>query len=128
VLLRYALGDITVLSRERCPHCGSWTDRLTAMPRRADALLKIKGTLVNPDVLTQAAEAAVGAREFQFVVEHDGVGDRLTLKLAEGGAIPGVAEAVKRACGVTPAVEYVSAAALAGSSWKLKRVVDLRRG
>ena len=124
VLLRYALGDISVLSRAQCPHCGSWTDRLTAMPRRADALLKIKGTLVNPDVLVQAVEAAVGGREFQFTVTED----RFTLKLAQGAPIQGVEEAVKRACGVTPVVEYVAPEALAGTSWKLKRVVDLRKG
>ena len=93
------------------------------MPRRTDALLKIKGTLVNPDVLVQAAEAAVGAREFQFTVTDE----RFTLKLAQGSPIAGVAEAVKRACGVTPVVEYVPAEALAGTSWKLKRVVDLRK-
>ncbi len=125
VLLRYALGDISALDRGRCPHCGSWAERLVAMPRRADALLKIKGTLVNPDVLAQAAEAVLGAREFQFTVEQD----RFALRVA-GPADPelerSVAEAVKRASGVTPSLEFVGAGDFA-STWKLKRVVDLRR-
>ena len=43
LLLRYSLGDISTRSRTRCPHCGAWTDRLTTMPRRVDALVKIKG-------------------------------------------------------------------------------------
>src|SRR5687768_2396631 len=67
VLLRYALGDTAALSRERCPHCGAWSERLVSTPRRADALRKIKGTLVNPEVLVQTAEGVLGAREFQFI-------------------------------------------------------------
>jgi phenylacetate-coenzyme A ligase PaaK-like adenylate-forming protein len=125
VLLRYALGDISALSRERCPHCGSWAERLVAMPRRADALLKIKGTLVNPDVLAQAAEAALGAREFQFTVEEN----RFALKVAgtpDSQLETRVVEAVKRASGVTPALEFVAPGDFV-SAWKLKRVVDLRR-
>lgn len=128
VLLRYALGDVSVLSRDRCPHCGSWTDRLTAMPRRVDRLVKIKGTLVNPDVLVQAAEQALGAREFQFSIRRgaDGV-DVLALTVA-GEAQPGLAERIKAACGVTPVVEFAGADSLAdlAQGWKAKRLVDLR--
>ncbi|HEY5900637.1 MAG TPA: AMP-binding protein [Burkholderiales bacterium] len=129
VLLRYALGDTSVLSRERCPHCGSWTDRLVAMPRRADALVKIKGTLVNPDVLVQAAEAVLQGAEFQFTITRNADGsDALTVKLADGASGERVVQAVKQAAGVTPALQIVSAAAFAdpSRSWKTKRVVDLR--
>jgi len=130
VLLRYALGDTSVLSRSRCPHCGSWTDRLVAMPRRADRLLKIKGTLVNPDVLVQAAEGVLGGREFQFSVARDAGGDVLALKIAAGGGAPlaeRLAQSVKQACGITPVVQF-AAEPLAdpGRAWKAKRVVDLR--
>ncbi len=124
VLLRYALGDISVLSRGRCPHCGSWTDRLVAMPRRADALLKIKGTLVNPDVLVQAAEATLGAREFQFTIEEENFAVNVAGG-ADGDLEKNLMEAVKRASGVTPRVNFVAPGELI-SSWKLKRVVDLR--
>lgn len=125
VLLRYALGDLSVLERGRCPHCGSWSERLVAMPRRADALLKIKGTLVNPDVLAQAAESALGAREFQFTVEES----KFALKVAgapDADLEKNLVEAVKRASNVTPVVEFVAPGEFV-STWKLKRVVDLRR-
>ena len=125
VLLRYALGDISVLDRGRCPRCGSWAERLIAMPRRADALFKIKGTLVNPDVLAQAAEAVLGAREFQFTIEED----RFALKIAgepDNRLNQSLVEAVKRASGVTPLVEFVAHGDFI-ATWKLKRVVDLRR-
>lgn len=124
VLLRYALGDISTLTRERCPHCGSWTDRLTSMPRRADALVKVKGTLLNPDVLVQTAEAILGAREFQFVI---GEGEVLGLNVAgprDETLSKTVASQVKAACGVTPVVSF---GAIGGDSWKVKRVVDQRR-
>lgn len=131
VLLRYSLGDTSVMSRRRCPHCGAGTDRLVAIPRRADRLLKIKGTLVNPDVLEQAAEAVLGAREYQFVVEHSDGTDVLVLRVAsrpEQGLSERSKEAVKRACGVTPVVDFVSAEVLVDPKrWKAKRVVDQRR-
>jgi phenylacetate-coenzyme A ligase PaaK-like adenylate-forming protein len=132
VLLRYALGDISTLSHDRCPHCGAWTDRLVAMPRRADRLMKLKGTLVNPDVLVQAAEGVLGAHEFQFAVSSSGAGDVLTLKVAagdDGMLAASLAEAIKRACGITPAVEFVAADAISdpSRSWKARRVIDQRR-
>ena len=124
LLVRYALGDISALTRERCPYCGSWTDRLTAMPRRADALLKVKGTLLNPDVLVEAAEAVLGATEFQFSVRD---GEVLALDVAaspDESLSRRLTDCVKQACGVTPAVSFGS---VASDSWKMKRVVDQRR-
>lgn len=131
VLLRYALGDTSILSRSQCRHCGSWTDRLVAMPRRIDTLMKIKGTLVNPDVLVQAAESVIQGREFQFVVTRGGDGaDALTLRVPPEAAGLGerLARAVKQAAGVTAAVELAEPHAFAdpSHSWKAKRVVDLR--
>lgn len=131
VLLRYALGDTSVLSRERCAHCGSWTDRLVAMPRRVDSLLKIKGTLVNPEVLVRAAESVLQGREFQFVVSRAQDGsDSLTVKLPHEAAalVEPLSKAVKQASGVTAAVELAETEAFAdpSRSWKAKRVVDLR--
>ena len=124
VLLRYALGDVSTLTRERCPHCGSWTDRLVTMPRRIDALLKIKGTLVNPALMVEAAENVLGGREFQFVVADD-----LTLYIAGAESMDtgrSVATAVKSAVGVTPKVSFVAEIDQSASAWKLKRVLDQR--
>jgi phenylacetate-CoA ligase len=124
VLARYALGDTSVLARSRCPHCGAWTDRLVATPRRVDDLVKIKGTLVNPAVMVAAVEELLGGREFQFVIE-----DGLTLSLAgapDAGLSQACATAVKAAVGVTPQVRFVPDIAQAGGAWKLKRVLDAR--
>ena len=138
VLLRYALGDISVRSRERCPHCGSSTERLLALPRRADALVKIKGMLVNPDVLIQALETELGGCTFQIVVSSAARGaaisaDVLTVRVAgadDTGLAGRLAARVKEAIGVTPDVTFVSADSLAdpSASWKTKKLLDLRGG
>jgi len=121
VLARYALGDTSVLARERCLHCGSWTDRLVATPRRVDDLEKIKGTLVNPALMVAAGEELVGGREFQFVIAES-----LALNVA-GAADPALAEslsnAVKSAVGVTPEVNFIREIPQGSGAWKLKRVV-----
>ena len=124
VLLRYALGDISVRSRDRCPHCGSSTERLVSLPRRADALVKVKGMLVNPDLMVQALEAELGTRAFQVVIttvdpQVPLSGDVLLLRVA-GTAEPALASRlalrVKDAVGVTHGVEFVDAQTLVDQS------------
>jgi hypothetical protein len=68
VLLRYALGDTSVRTQQPCPQCGAITDRLIQTPHRVDALLKIKGMLVNPAVVVAALDALLGARAYQVQV------------------------------------------------------------
>lgn len=135
VLLRYALGDISVRSRERCPHCGSWTDRFIAMPRRVDALVKIKGMLVNPTVLVEAIESRLGGRTFQAIVERRGsdelAGDTLVVRVADRSSPAGhddLIAAVRAAIGVTPEIQHVATDALVdpGEAWKMKKFVDRR--
>ena len=136
VLLRYALGDISERSRERCPHCGAATERLMTLPRRADALVKIKGMLVNPDLMLEALEAELGARAFQVVIagaDPDAPLSADVLSLRVSGDTDAVlaerlAATVKQAVGVTPSVDFVHADALAdpSASWKAKRFIDRR--
>ena len=136
VLLRYALGDISVRSRERCPHCGAQTDRLVTLPRRADALVKLKGMLVNPDLMLEALEAELGARAFQVVIAKADPDAPLSADVlfvhvagdADAVLTQRLAARVKQAVGVTPSVAFVHADALADPSaaWKMKKFVDRR--
>ena len=136
VLLRYAIGDITVRERGPCPGCGRATDRFVAMPYRADDLVKIKGTLVNPMLAIAAVEGDAEIAEFQLVVEKSEPGAALSLDVlrlrvaARAGAADAMrvrlAERVKQAIGITPVVELVPSAALETGGWKAKRFVDLR--
>lgn len=135
VLLRYALGDASVLTHDPCPHCGATTERLTQLPQRSDGMVKVKGMLVNPAVLLEAL-GSMG--EYQLVVDHAAPGDphsmdRLVLRLAPASDDPGLparaAAEVKLAIGVTPEVELVAPGAVydAEGAAKAKRLVD-RRG
>lgn len=136
VLLRYVIGDITTRTRERCPHCGRTTDRFTTTPYRADDLVKLKGTLVNPALVVAALEGDPDIADFQVVAEKSEPGAELSLDVLRlrVAARPGAGEAlaarlaerVKRAVGITPLVELVSASSLETGAWKAKRFVDLR--
>lgn len=139
LLLRYSTGDLSVLSRSACPHCGATTDRFTEMPQRADDLVKIKGMLVNPTVVEAAVLAVEGVKEYQALVERENMADpfsmdRLRIRIAGTDPLadkaPLVSLAVKQATGVTPLVECVEASAIYGpnGSLKLKRFVDQRKG
>lgn len=137
VLLRYLLGDVSVRSQAPCPHCGVLTDRLVQTPRRSDALLKVKGMLVNPEALVAALDAVLGATPYLLSVRPSDAGqalsaDRLLLQV-EGRAQDGhedLAAVVKRACGVTPELSFEPPGRLApsGGNWKAKKFVDLRAG
>ena len=138
VMLRYTLGDVARLTRARCPHCGASMERLLSIPRRVDGLLKIKGMLVNPQALVDALMGEPALAEFQAVLVKDVPGDPLSMDRLVLRAVPAatpdaaiaarVADRVRRACGVTPVVEWTTAddALLAGRGWKAKPILDLR--
>ena len=138
VLLRYLIGDVARMSRSACPHCGATVERIVSQPRRADALVKIKGMLVNPALLEpcMAGFDAVLQHLFRVRKEDDDPFsmDVLDLDVAidPARAGPDLAErltaAVKAAIGVTPRVRVVAHADLVdpGRAWKTKRFVDLR--
>ena len=139
VMLRYALGDVARLTRERCRHCGALTERITSLPRRVDGLVKIKGMLVNPQSLVDAVQGEPGLLDFLAVVDKENPSDplsmdRLRLRIVPAaGAKPALeqslAERVQRAVGVTPNVERTTAEdpLLAGRGWKVQPLLDLRK-
>lgn len=138
VLLRYQVGDLSVLSRAPCPRCGATTDRLVATPRRMDALIKIKGMLVNPDPVTAALSADPSVAHFRLTVEHSDPQDtlspdmlRLTVAPTAEATEPAarLTDLVKRETGITPIVDLVDATAFEAEakSWKAKGFEDRRK-
>jgi phenylacetate-CoA ligase len=138
LLLRYAVGDVARISSERCPNCGMLTERIVSMPHRFDGLVKIKGMLVNPQLLVDAIMGEPDIVEFQAFVDKEDPADslsmdRLRIKLvpkanADGNINRHVIERVRRAISVTPLIEITTSddPALKDRGWKAKPLIDLR--
>lgn len=75
VLLRYLVGDSAGLKLEACPHCGALGERLVARPARSDALVKVKGMLVNPALVIDALAGDPAIWEMQLAVLKANVAD-----------------------------------------------------
>ncbi len=106
------------------------------LPRRADALVKIKGMLVNPEAMLDALDSELAGRAYQAIISsaHPGAalsGDVLTVRVAGTRAdalAERLARKVKDAIGVTPQIDFVEAERVVDqtASWKTKKLVDLR--
>ena len=139
VMLRYALGDVARLARDKCRRCGALTERIVSMPRRVDGLVKIKGMLVNPQSLVDAVQGEPSLLDFVAVVDKEKPADplsmdRLRLRIVAAGGTSdaleqSLAARVQRAIGVTPEVARTTAddPLLAGRGWKVQPLVDLRK-
>jgi phenylacetate-coenzyme A ligase PaaK-like adenylate-forming protein len=145
VLLRYAGGDIVTLSREPCSFCGQEGERVVTTPRRVGGLVKVRGMLINPDIIVENLSSMEGIGEFQIVLQCEdrpGAMDELLVRVETAGlqetspeakeGKQGLQEAIVRrvqeAVSVRPEVEFVPSGQLydSGGSIKVKRIVDLR--
>lgn len=141
VLLRYRVGDIVAMESGVCGDCGRSGPRFTTDPFRADGLVKIKGTLVDPQALHNRLSPLLsveGVSDYQLrvghAVENDRYsGDRLAVRIA---CAPGAREAAAQrvqalatlAIEVTPEVEFLSQDGFEETSqdYKFRRFVDDR--
>lgn len=138
VLLRYAVGDVVALTRERCPACGRTAERIVSQPVRTAGLVKVKGTLVNTGVLRDALERLEGVDEYQVLLDRERPDDPLSsdvlrVRLATAAAEPEalvqrVRASLTELVHVTPEIELVAADAIYDvlATAKPRRVVDLR--
>lgn len=137
VLLRYSLGDISTRTREKCPNCGALTDRFITAPRRADQLIKIRGMLVNPDILVDLLAGHPGIAEYQIVVEPgsgDAALEQLRVRVAptKDGDAAALEEELKaaivEAVHVRPVFEWTEPDNIVGvkGAIKTKRFIDKR--
>lgn len=139
VLLRYALGDMSTLTRETCPHCGANTDRFMAMPARADDLIKVRGMLINPGAVSEVLLADGRVDEFQIVIDREDPKDLLSMDVMRLRVAPNpdagpeladrLKEAVRVATGVRPEIEFHSVQDIydPDASLKAKRFLDRRK-
>lgn len=139
VFLRYLVGDLIALRMGACPHCGRLGEQIVQLPRRTGSLLKVKGMLINPDLIIEALSGESAIREYQLVVRKTDPADpdsmdRLVLRLeveAEAreriaAAVPGI---VQRVCMVRPDIEFAGPGEIHDrqSNMKSRMVVDERQ-
>ena len=138
VFLRYLVGDIAAFKLDHCPHCGRLGERIIASPRRTGALLKIKGMLVNPELVFDELSVDSAIREFQLVVRNSVPGDpdsmdALVIRLeveqdAETRLAAELPAKVKRLVMVRPEIEFARHGEIHDpmKSMKAKRFIDER--
>jgi len=138
VLLRYITGDLNAISNETCPHCGRQGPRVVTNTVRTAELVKLKGTLINPDFIKEAIATVEGIEEYQIVFTKEQLddpysGDKLLLRVASQAneqerirtqLITKVAEAAE----MRPSIEFVGMSDIFDPAKTLKstRVVDVR--
>jgi len=139
VLLRYIIGDLVGLRLEACPHCGRLGERIVSPPRRTGDLVKVKGMLINPDLVYELLSADRAIREFQLVIRKSEASDpdsmdelivRLEASEAERGRLSSeVPGQVRAAVMVTPEVEFAAEGEIHDpmKNLKARRLVDLRK-
>jgi phenylacetate-CoA ligase len=138
VFLRYLVGDIVAMTNATCPHCGRTCPRITSQPVRSGDVLKIKGTLVNLQVLKDQLERLPAVEEYQIVIRPMDASDPFSMDellvrvsarddLHAATAREIIAEATKTAH-VRPLVEFVDRNEIFDplSGAKPRRVVDQR--
>lgn len=143
-LLRYLVGDIVAVTNKPCPHCGRNDQRIVAAVgstygTRTKELMKVKGTLINPETMRDAVANTSGVIEYQFVVtkekEDDPYSmDLLKLRVAADKGVDlvnmekSLKEKVKKAVELTPKIEFVSPSEIfdPGATLKATRIVDER--
>jgi phenylacetate-coenzyme A ligase PaaK-like adenylate-forming protein len=69
LFLRYKVGDVVSMTTATCPHCGRTSPRITSQPVRTGDIVKIKGTLVNLQILKERLDTFSALDEYQIVVQ-----------------------------------------------------------
>lgn len=138
VLLRYLVGDVIGLAERHCDVCGHDGISIVRPPHRVGQLVKVKGMLVNPELIGEALAADRTIEEYQVVVRsspEDGEGprDELVVRLEAPDReherlTSEVPQRVRQAVMVGPRVEFVAAGTLHDPvrNIKAKRFVDER--
>jgi len=98
-LIRFATGDLSVLSGDPCP-CGRTSPRLMKLLGRVDQVTKVRGLFVHPEQVESLVRKVPEVASAQFVVTRTGHDDQMEIRaiLKDGVAASGaLAERVKEA-------------------------------
>jgi phenylacetate-CoA ligase len=135
--LRFLVGDMTRLTRERCACGRSGTRALGGFVGRADDMLNVRGVTLFPSALEDAVRRVpeVG-EEFEIVLTSERELDVLTLRVECRPDVPSgdheivakrVESEVISRCELRPVVEVLAHGVLERTQQKARRVRDLRQ-
>ena len=137
-LIRFVVGDIVSIDHSPCQHCGRTSERIVGPVVRTKDLIKVKGMLINPDVLLDVLQSMAAIAEFQIVIQQEDNNDPLSMDemlirvaLQDGFDVTIREEIVaqaNRAINVTPRVEIINIEEIykAGAQTKAVRFIDRR--
>jgi phenylacetate-coenzyme A ligase PaaK-like adenylate-forming protein len=144
VLLRYVIGDIGAMTHETCPYCGRNSERIiiavgSTYATRTTELVKLKGTLINPEVLRDEVANTPGVKEYQIIFTKKDPSDpysldELVVKIAPAEGVDrgkleeDIKMKLRTAVEMTPKVEFVAMEEIYDPTVALKayRVIDMR--
>ena len=138
LFLRYLVGDHVTMSNAPCPFCSRTSPRITSQPVRTGDIVKVKGTLVNFQLVKDKLEGMAAVEEYQIVVRPADVADEFSLDelVIRVAARPehraDLERQIRTEIGqniqVTPVIEFVAKDVIydPASMAKPRRVVDLR--
>ena len=144
VLLRYAIGDYAAISHEACPFCGRNSMRMmiavgSTYASRTSELVKLKGTLINPEILRDEIANTEGVTEYQVVFTKKDPDDPyspddLVIKVGRTGDRPEddiaaeLQKRVQRAVEMRAGIQFVELSEIFDPTVALKavRILDLR--
>ena len=137
VVIRYAIGDLTSMTHEQCPHCGRTSERIVSNPIRIGELTKVRGMLVNKETLEEQLTLIPEIDEFQAVITKTDPQDLYSMDeiLVKAATKTGdklaleriIVNKIKEVIGVKPRVEFMERDQIYdGQKMKMTRVVDVR--
>ena len=129
-LVRFATGDLSVVTNESCP-CGRTSARLLRIVGRIDQLTKVKGIFIHPEQVGQIEKKVPEVYALQLVITRVGHEDQMEIQVVlTGGATPSdeirnrISEIAREVTRLRGEVVFVNEKDL---SEKEKKIVDKRK-
>jgi phenylacetate-CoA ligase len=117
-LIRFATGDLTFMTRQRCD-CGLWTPRIGPILGRKDQVMKIKGTTVYPAAVQRALQGIPQIIDYVMIATSPTeLSDELeivaTWRGEPAGACEQIREKLQGDLKVSPAIRIATSEEFAG--------------
>ena len=129
-LVRFATGDLSILSEDPCP-CGRTSARLLKLVGRVDQVTKIKGMFVQPEQVTQLAGKVTEIASAQFVVTRTDHDDHMEMRIvlkdpaaASGALVARIVETARAITRLRGEVRFIAADEVEEPE---KKIIDRRK-